>query len=241
MNQINNSVDEMTMRTPIQCSQCSMQSICVPAGLIPSDVEILDKSSREPHLYNKRSVVFSEDRPLNSVFAIKSGSVKCYTIDSNGKQQITSFHLVGDIVGLEALASGKAATYCETLETSMLCEIKLNKLFAQELPKVENNLLQLMSRRLASCSKHYLNIVNTSAEQKVIAFLLSISTHMHQHGLSRNEYRLPMTRTDIANYLGLAVETVSRIFTSLKEESLIDTKQSILTINNLNALERRVA
>ncbi|WP_287816526.1 cyclic nucleotide-binding domain-containing protein, partial [Idiomarina sp.] len=105
-----------------------MQSICVPAGLVPSDVEILDKSSREPHLYNKRSVVFSEDRPLTSVFAIKSGSVKCYTIDSNGKQQITSFHLAGDIVGLEALANGKASTYCETLETSMLCEIKLNKL-----------------------------------------------------------------------------------------------------------------
>lgn len=241
MNQINNSLDEMTMRTPIQCSQCSMQSICVPAGLVPSDVEILDKSSREPHLYNKRSVIFSEDRPLNSVFAIKSGAVKCYTINSNGKQQITSFHLVGDIVGLEALSNGKAATYCETLETSMLCKIRLNKLFAQELPKVESNLLKLMSRRLANCSKHYLNIVNTSAEQKVIAFLLSISTHMHQHGLSRYEYRLPMTRTDIANYLGLAVETVSRIFTSLKEDSLIDTRQSILIINNLSALERRVA
>lgn len=241
MSTINNSVDEMTMRTPIQCSQCSMQSICIPAGLVPTDVEILDKSSREPHLFNKRSVVFSEDRPLNSVFAIKSGSAKCYTIDSNGKQQITSFHLVGDIVGLEALASGKAATYCETLETSMLCEIKLDKLFAQDLPKVENNLLKLISRRLESHSKHYLNVVNTSAEQKVIAFLLSISTHMQQHGLSRSEFRLPMTRTDIANYLGLAVETVSRIFTSLKDESLIGTQQSILTLNNLSALERRVA
>lgn len=241
MNQINNSADEMTMRTPIQCSQCSMQSICVPAGLVPTDVEILDKCSREPHLFNKRNVVFSEGQKLNSVFAIKSGSVKCYTIDSNGKQQITSFHMVGDIVGLESLASGSAATYCETMETSMLCEIKLSKLFAQELPKVESNLLQLMSRRLANCSKHYLNIVNTSAEQKVVAFLLSISTHMHQHGLSRSEYRLPMTRTDIANYLGLAVETVSRIFTALKEQQLINTEQSILTINDFTALESRVA
>ncbi|MCK7460403.1 helix-turn-helix domain-containing protein [Idiomarina aminovorans] len=229
------------MRSPIQCSQCSMQSICVPAGLVPTDVEILDKCSREPHLYNKRNVIFNEGQKLNSVFAIKSGSVKCYTIDSNGKQQITSFHMVGDIVGLESLASGSAATYCETMETSMLCEIKLIKLFAQELPKVESNLLQLMSRRLANCSKHYLNIVNTSAEQKVVAFLLSISTHMHQHGLSRSEYRLPMTRTDIANYLGLAVETVSRIFTALKEQQLINTEQSILTINDFTALERRVA
>ncbi len=241
MSQVNNTVDEMTMRTPIQCNQCSMQSICVPAGLIPSDVEILDKSSREPHLYNKRSVVFSEGEALNSVFAIKSGSVKCYTIDSNGKQQITSFHMVGDIVGLESLANGNASTYCETLETSMLCEIKLGKLFAQELPKVEGNLMRLMSRRLGNNSKHYLNIVNTSAEQKVVSFLLSISTHMQQHGLSRSEFRLPMTRTDIANYLGLAVETVSRIFTALKEQELIQTKQSILTINDLSAFERRVA
>jgi CRP/FNR family transcriptional regulator len=149
--------------------------------------------------------------------------------------------MVGDIVGLESLASGSAATYCETMETSMLCEIRLSKLFAQELPKVESNLLQLMSRRLANCSKHYLNVVNTSAEQKVVAFLLSISTHMHQHGLSRSEYRLPMTRTDIANYLGLAVETVSRIFTALKEQQLINTEQSILTINDFTALESRVA
>ena len=63
---------------------------------------------------------------------------------------------------------------------------------------------------------------------------------MQQHGLSRSEFRLPMTRTDIANYLGLAVETVSRIFTALKEQELIQTKQSILTINDLSALERRV-
>jgi CRP/FNR family transcriptional regulator len=64
---------------------------------------------------------------------------------------------------------------------------------------------------------------------------------MHQHGLSRSEYRLPMTRTDIANYLGLAVETVSRIFTALKEQQLINTEQSILTINDFTALESRVA
>lgn len=126
--------------------------------------------------FNKRNVVLVKGKTQFS-FRNKSGSVKCYTIDSNGKQQITSFHMVGDIVGLESLASGSAATYCETMETSMLCEIRLSKLFAQELPKVESNLLQLMSRRLANCSKHYLNVVNTSAEQKLWPFTFNKHAH----------------------------------------------------------------
>lgn len=235
------SSKEVAMRNPIQCSQCSMQSICVPAGLIPSDVELLDKSSREPHVYNKRSMVYSPDQPMHSLFAIKSGSVKCYTIDSDGKQQITSFHLAGDIIGMEAIAKGAAITYCEALETSMLCEIKLSRLFAQNFNGVDKNLLQLLSKRIGQRNTHYLNVVNTTADQRVASFLMAIGDHLHEHGFSRHEFRLPMTRTDIANYLGLAVETVSRIFTSFKNQGLIATQQSILTIKNLQQLQQIAA
>ncbi|WP_290653720.1 helix-turn-helix domain-containing protein [Idiomarina sp.] len=235
------SQHEVAMRNPIQCNQCSMQSICVPAGLVSSDVELLDKSSREPHVYNKRAMVYSPDQPMHSLFAIKSGSVKCYTIDSEGKQQITSFHLAGDIIGMESIAKGAAITYCEALETSMLCEIKLSRLFAQNFNGVDKNLLQLLSKRIGQRNVHYLNVVNTTAEQRVASFLMAMGDHLHEHGFSRQEFRLPMTRTDIANYLGLAVETVSRIFTSFKNQGLIATQQSILTIKNLQELQKIAA
>ncbi|WP_241970394.1 helix-turn-helix domain-containing protein [Idiomarina seosinensis] len=241
MHTTNKSKPEVAMRNPIQCNHCSMQSICVPAGLVSSDVELLDKSSREPHVYNKRTMVYSPDQPMHSLFAIKSGSVKCYTIDSEGKQQITSFHLAGDIIGMESIARGAAVTYCEALETSMLCEIKLSRLFAQNFTGVDKNLLQLLSKRLGQRNSHYLNVVNTTAEQRVASFIMAISDHFAEHGFSRSEFRLPMTRTDIANYLGLAVETVSRIFTSLKQQGVIDTQQSILTIKNTPALEKLIA
>ncbi|WP_404401077.1 helix-turn-helix domain-containing protein [Idiomarina seosinensis] len=229
---------EVAMRNPIQCNQCCMQSICVPAGLIPSEIERLDKSSREPHVYAKKSTVYSPDQPMHSLFAIKSGSVKCYTIDREGKQQITSFHLAGDIIGMESISKGAAVTYCEALETSMLCEIKLNRLFAQDFSGVDKNLLQLLSQRLEQRNAHYLSVVNTSAEQRIASFILSISKHFFEHGFSRYEFRLPMTRTDIANYLGLAVETVSRIFTSFKQQGIIDTQQSMLKIKEPAVLER---
>ncbi|MGM0481489.1 MAG: helix-turn-helix domain-containing protein [Pseudomonadota bacterium] len=232
---------EVAMRNPIQCNQCCMQSICVPAGLISTDIERLDKSSREPHVYNKRTMVYSPDQPMQSLFAIKSGSVKCYTIDCDGRQQITSFHLAGDIIGMESIAKGAAVTYCEALETSMLCEIKLNRLFAQDFSGVDKNLLQLLSKRLVQRNAHYLSVVNTSAEQRVASFILAISEHFHEHGFSRYEFRLPMTRTDIANYLGLAVETVSRIFTSFKQQGVIDTQQAMLKIKNSTALEELLA
>ena len=229
------------MRNPIQCNQCSMQSICVPAGLISSDVDLLDKSSRDPHLYNKRSMVYSPDQPMHSLFAIKSGSVKCYTIDSDGKQQITSFHLAGDIIGMESIAKGAAVTYCEALETSMLCEINLSRLFAQNLNGVDKNLLQLLSRRIGQRNVHYLNVVNTTAEKRVASFIMAIGEHLHEHGFSRYEFRLPMTRTDIANYLGLAVETVSRVFTSFKTQGLIETEQSFVKIKAAQELQQLVA
>tara|TARA_B100000242_G_scaffold262469_1_gene208910 strand:+ start:175 stop:900 length:726 start_codon:yes stop_codon:yes gene_type:complete len=241
MQQSHKAPKEVAMRNPIQCNQCSMQSICVPAGLIPSDVDLLDKSSREPHVYNKRAMVYSPDQPMHSLFAIKSGSVKCYTIDSDGKQQITSFHLAGDIIGMESIANGAAVTYCEALETSMLCEIKLSRLFAQNFSGVDKNLLQLLSKRIGQRNAHYLNVVNTTAEQRVASFLMAMGDHLHEHGFSRYEFRLPMTRTDIANYLGLAVETVSRIFTSFKQQGLIETQQSILTIRNVAELKQLVA
>lgn len=224
------------MRNPIQCNQCGMQSICVPAGLVPSDVDLMDKSSREPHVYNKRTMVYSPDQPMHSLFAIKSGSVKCYTIDSDGKQQITSFHLAGDIIGMESIANGAAITYCEALETSMLCEIKLTRLFAQNFEGMDKNLLQLLSKRIGQRNNHYLNVVNTTAEQRIASFLLAMSQHFHEHGFSKTEFRLPMTRTDIANYLGLAVETVSRIFTSFKQQGVIETQQSMLLIKDEQAL-----
>lgn len=226
------------MRNPIQCSHCSMQPICIPAGLVPSEVERLDKSSRDPHVYNKRAMVYSPDQPMQSLFAIKSGSVKCYTIDANGKQQITSFHLVGDIIGMESLAKGSAVTYCEALETSMLCEIRLNHLFAENFQGVDHNLMQLMSKRLGQRNSHYLTVINTTAEQRIAAFLIATGDHLHEHGYSRYEFKLPMTRTDIANYLGLAVETVSRIFSMLKRQQIIATEQSMVLIKNAHALEQ---
>ena len=230
MCRMNHRRSELGMRNPIQCNQCSMQSICVPAGLVSSEIDKLDKSSREPHVYSKRDMVYSPDQPPNSLFAVKSGSVKCYTIDSEGKQQITSFHLTGDIIGMESISNGAAVTYCEAMETSMLCEIKLNRLFAQNFTGVDKNLLRLLSHRIGQRNTHYLNVVNTTAEQRVASFIMGLSDHLYEHGFSRHEFKLPMTRTDIANYLGLAVETVSRVFSSLKQKDIIDTKQSILFI-----------
>lgn len=226
-------------RSPIHCHQCSMQSVCVPAGLNPDKVEAIDLSSRKAQVFNSKATVFEAGQKLSSVYAIKSGSVKCFTLNENGQQQITAFHLVGDIIGLEALATGAASTYCETLETSMLCEIKLGNLFDQNIDGVNQNLIRLLSQRLSHNSRQYINIVSTSAEQKVASFLLLLSEHMQQHGRSPGEFKLPMKRTDIANYMGLAIETVSRVFTQLKKQGIITSEQSMLTILDRKKLHNR--
>jgi CRP/FNR family transcriptional regulator len=222
----------------IHCQNCSINQLCLPFSLSDQELDNLDKIIDRKKPYQKNQVLIQAGQPLNSLFAVRSGSFKSYVVSEDGEQQITVFHLPGDLIGFDALSERNHQSFTVALETSMVCEIPFNTLdsLSATIPKLRQQVMRLMSKEIRSEQSMRLLINNRSAEQRVAFFLHSLAERFGARGLSRKQYRLSMTRGDIGNYLGLTIETISRIFTKFQQDKLIavDGKfVNILTEDNL--------
>ena len=153
-------------------------------------------------------------------------------------EQITGFHLPGELVGFDAISKNSHRTYAKAMETSSICEIPFEKLetLACKLPSLQHQLLSIMSKEIHHDEEMLSLLGKKSADQKLASLLLGLSARHRERGFSATEFSLSMSRTDIGNYLGLAVETVSRLFTRFHEQGLLETHGKLVTIKDLDAL-----
>ncbi|MCL4113604.1 UNVERIFIED_CONTAM: hypothetical protein GTU68_001037 [Idotea baltica] len=225
----------------IKCSTCNLKDFCLPMMLSSNDIETLDSIIQRNKSIAKGTKVYSVGEAFTHLYAIRSGYLKSYCISENGEEQITGFHLPGEIVGLEALYTGTHIGFSEALETSQICSIPYSKMdsLSSEIEGLRQQVNKMMSQEITHNYEllHLLNQKN--ADEKIATFLLNISSReTYGKGLAR-EFVLPMTRTDIANYLGLALETVSRIFGKLIKQNVISVdhrKVSLIDIDHLSDL-----
>lgn len=222
----------------IKCQSCSINQLCLPVMLAESEVEHLDSIIQRKKPLNKNEMLFRSGEEFQAIYAVRSGCIKSYTISESGEEQITGFHLAGEIIGLDAISSGKHPSMAKALETSMVCTIPYNKLemLSGEIPGLRQQLVRVMSREIHDDQELMLLLNKKSADERLAAFLVNLSSRFGKRGLSRNCFNLVMTRGDIANYLGLAVETVSRLFTKLQQNGLISIKDKEVTITDFNQL-----
>lgn len=209
-----------------------MATLCLPYQLSPEQTEKLDTIIQRHRPLQKRDVLIHNGEPLKFLYAVRSGSLKSYTIDNQGSEQIIDFHLPGDVIGFDGLIDGHHRSYTQALETTMLCEIPIQSLdqLSAELPGLRKQMLRLMSGELYA-SKTLLGTLNHhSAQQRLANFLVTLSSRFQQRGLSSRSFRLSMTRADIGNYLGLSVETVSRILTHLQQEGVLAVQNKLVEI-----------
>jgi CRP/FNR family transcriptional regulator len=171
----------------------------------------------EPHCS-----IFDEADPAEYVFNITAGAVKAYKLLGDGRRQITGFLFAGDFLGL---IQNEAYCYsAEALLPTKLCRFPRRKLEALlvEIPHLEQRLLAMASHELAATQDQMVLLGRKSARERVVSFILMLSDSATRHGRSDDPVFLPMSRSDIADYLGLTTETVSRTFTSLKKQGLIE-------------------
>lgn len=209
-----------------------MATLCLPYQLSPEQTEKLDTIIQRHRPLQKRDVLIHNGEPLKFLYAVRSGSLKSYTIDNQDSEQIIDFHLPGDVIGFDGLIDGHHRSYTQALETTMLCEIPIQSLdqLSAELPGLRKQMLRLMSGELYA-SKTLLGTLNHhSAQQRLANFLVTLSSRFQQRGLSSRSFRLSMTRADIGNYLGLSVETVSRILTHLQQEGVLAVQNKLVEI-----------
>ncbi len=224
----------------VSCNNCRLNSICLPISLHIEDVDKLNHIIQRGKPLQKGDYLYRANDEFDSVYAIRSGAVKALTLSDKGEEQVTGFYLPGEVVGMDGIAEGRYTNSVIALETASVCEIPFNRMeeLSLKIPSLQRHFFQLMSREITQDQQVITLLSKSTAEERIAALLLSISNRNSRRQLSASAFRLPMSRTDIGNYLGLTIETVSRIFSRLQQQQVIDVDKKEIQITNMEGLHK---
>jgi CRP/FNR family transcriptional regulator len=226
----------------VSCGNCMLSAICLPIALEAEDIDKLDNIIQRSRPLRKGEYLYRENDPFTSVYAVRAGAIKGYSITDDGQEQVTGFFFPGEILGMDAISKNRHASSAKALETSAICEIPFERLgeLSLKLPTLQRHFFQLMSQEIANDQQLITLLSKNSAEERIAALLLSISARNSRRKLSASSFRLSMSRTDIGNYLGLTVETVSRVFSRFQKMGILEADNKEIHICDLEEL-RKVA
>jgi CRP/FNR family transcriptional regulator, anaerobic regulatory protein len=226
----------------VACRNCSLSSLCLPMGLAPDDVERLDEIVKRTRPLHRGDFLFRDGDRFRSLYVVKTGSVKTFAPSPEGGEQVLGFHLPGEVIGLDAIDKDIHACSAKVLETSAICEIPFTRLeeLTATIPSLQHQMYRLLSKEIGHDTDMLLLLGKKNAEERLAAFLLSLSKRLHKRGLSATDFYLSMSRHEIGNYLGLAVETVSRLFTRFQDDGLMNVDRKHIQLLDVGALESLV-
>lgn len=238
------AIDSNKLRRPatggcaIHCHDCSMGTLCIPFTLNNNELDQLDNIIERKKPIQKGEQLFKSGDSLKSLYAIRSGTIKSYTITEQGDEQITGFHLAGDVIGFDGIHAQQHQSFAQALETSMVCEIPFNTLdeLSGTMPKLRQQIMRMMSSEIMTDQSMILLLSKKNAEERLAAFIGNLAIRYGNRGFSPREFRLSMTRGDIGNYLGLTVETISRLLGRFQKSGLIEVNGKYITIVDSSAL-----
>lgn len=222
----------------VSCSDCRLNAICLPIALETDDIDKLDEIIQRSKPLHKGDHIYRENDEFESVYAVRSGCLKAYKVTGDGKEQVTGFYFPGEILGVDGISQNKHVISAKALETSAICEIPFRRLeeLSVKLPTMQRHFFQLMSQEITQDQQLITLLSKNSAEERIAALLVSISARSARLKLSPTSFRLPMSRTDIGNYLGLTVETVSRIFSRFQKQGLLAVEHKEITILDMDQI-----
>jgi CRP/FNR family transcriptional regulator len=224
------------------CRNCSLSELCLPRGMSEEDMNALDQIVKHQQPYQPGQHVFRASDQSRALFAVHSGTLKSYCTTEGGDEQALGFTLPGELTGLDGMSDDTYASNSVVLETSSVCELPYDDLneLCHSLHGLNHQLMRLASKEINADQRMLLLLGKHTAEERLAAFLLSLSTHYNSRCPSATNFNLPMSRQDIGNYLGLAIETVSRLFARFQEEGLLKVNRREVTITDMPRLKRMV-
>lgn len=224
----------------IACKDCALHRLCLPTGVAGADLAQLDAIIVRHRPIEKGQQWFRAGDEVQSIYAIRSGSVKTHYAIENGAEQVVGFHLPGELFGLDAVFTTHHGCSATALETTTICEIPFERLdhLTTQIPELHRQLMRVMSRELRRDRSLILLLSKKTAEQRVAWLLQRIACGLEQRRYSGREFFLSMSRNDIGNYLGLTVETVSRVFTRFRHRRLLRADGKHITLLDLDQLNR---
>lgn len=225
------------------CSSCSMHQLCLPMGLDESDMQRLDQIIGRRRKIARGNILYRIDDPFTNLYAIRLGHFKTYQVNPSGDQQITGFQMAGELLGMDAISSDRHLCDAMALEDSEVCEIpfqRLEELFSN-MPTLLRHFHRIMSQEITREQNVMLLLGNMRAEQKFAAFLINLSSRYVARGYSSTHFQLRMSREEIGNYLGLTIESISRLLSRFKKEGLLRVSNREIEIVDLPTMKAMAA
>ena len=214
------------------CRNCTLADLCLPHGMDNEDLEKLDGIVERNSPYHRGEHLFRPGQKSHGLYAVRSGALKSFCITEDGEEQVLGFILPGELTGMDGLAGGRYASASVALETTSVCELPYDRLnsLCKQLPGMHDQIMRIVGKEITADQQMLMLLGKRNAEERLASFLLSLSTRYKKRGLSPNEFYLPMSRQDIGNYLGLVIETVSRLFARLQEDGILTVDKKLITI-----------
>lgn len=218
------------------CSTCAFSQVCLAEGMGKGELRDLHMLVEHVGPFQPGDYVFREGRSFNAIAAVRAGTVKTFLVDHHGREQVLGFHLPGELIGLNAIDGDRYPCNAVALDTVMLCKFYFPKIamLAARVPKLQQQLFRLMSRDIGNAARY---AGDYSADERVAAFLVGMSRRLAARGFSPLRFRLTMSRTDIANYLRQAPETISRVLRRFEQDGLLSVKRREVEILGLARME----
>ncbi|CDG86027.1 fumarate/nitrate reduction transcriptional regulator Fnr [Janthinobacterium agaricidamnosum] len=206
-----------------RCSTCSMHQLCLPMGLDMGDMDKLDQIIGRRRKVTRGSTLFRIGDPFANLYAIRLGHFKTYQINPGGEEQVTGFQMAGELLGMDAISADRHHCNAVALEDSEVCEIpfaSLEQLLA-EMPTLLRHFHRMMSQEITREQSVMLLLGNMQATQRFAAFIVNLASRYEARGYSGLKFQLRMSREEIGNYLGLTIESISRLLSKFKKEGLL--------------------
>ena len=225
--------------SPITCKDCGIFGLCHEVNGPDADLSLPETIVKHRRLLKRGDLLFRVGDPRRAIYAIRCGSIKTYVTTDDGRMQITGFHISGELLGLGTIAAIHTTSEARVLETTMVCEVPLEvlKTYCEEVPSVRQEVIKIMSHEILDNQELMLLLGKKNAEERLATFLLGFSRRFQKRNYSPYKFNLSMSRSDIGNYLGMAEETVCRVFTRFQDDGLLTTERRQVQIHDLDRLK----
>ena len=222
-----------------RCEDCALFSLCFAQELTDEERSEINRVVRRRQPVDRNEHLFHGGQSIKSVSVVRSGSVKAYQLSADGDEIVSGFYLPGEIIGLDGMSGQKHPGFAVALENSRTCDIPFRDFVAmlEKSPKLNQVMLRLLSEEMAETRELLLVVGRLDARTRVALFLLSMSRRLARRQQDPDRFRLTMDRRDIANYLGLTIETVSRTMSAMQREGVIEVRGKLVSLVNRAALE----
>lgn len=231
------------LRKKTDCAQCAVRHQCLTSHLNENELQNFEQSMVSVIKVKRGDSLFYQGDPFTTLFAVRLGVMKTSISRSNGQEQVTGFQMYGELLGLDGIESQSHSCHAVALEDAEVCAIPYMMVnnFSEEAPKLRQRLAELMSTQLAHNHRLMLLLGSMCAKERVAIFLLNMMERQRARGLSTTELMLRMTRQDIASYLGLQLETVSRKFSRMSDVGMISVNRKHIRLTDVERLQQMAA